>query len=113
LPQKLLHPPDGFAIVAGPKGELLHKSSGNSMLDISQLREAAEKCRRRADNLSDDAETLRRFGQELAELAERIERNQRKGSFEPTSRLSTRRPAVRFRWQERRRLRFAGKDRIE
>ena len=83
------------------------------MLDISQLREAAEKCRRRADSLSDDAETLRRFGQELAELAERIEKNQRKALYEPAARLSARRPAIRFRWQERRRVRFAGKDRIE
>ncbi len=82
------------------------------MLDVSQLREAAEKCHRRADNLSDDAETLRRFGQELAELAERIEKRSRKGSFEPTTRLA-RRYAVRFRWQERKRPRFAGKDRIE
>ena len=80
------------------------------MLDISQLREAAEKCRRRADNLSDDAETLRRFGQELAELAARIEKRARKGSLEPAT---ARRPAIRFRWQERRHPRFAGKDRIE
>jgi hypothetical protein len=80
------------------------------MLDVSQLREAAEKCRRRADNLSDDAETLRRFGQELAELAARIEKRARKGSLESTT---ARRPAIRFRWQERRRPRFAGKDRIE
>lgn len=44
------------------------------MLDTMHLRRTAEKCRRRAEALLADAETLRRFGEDLAELAQQMER---------------------------------------
>ena len=43
------------------------------MVDIQHLRDRAARCLLLADNLLADAETLRRFGEELAELARTLE----------------------------------------
>ena len=56
------------------------------MLKGRHLREVAEKCRRRAEMLSIDAETLRRFGEDLAELARRVEKMNGKALPRPARR---------------------------
>lgn len=45
------------------------------MLDVQRLRERATRCFQLAENLIADAETLKRFGEELAELARNSEAN--------------------------------------
>lgn len=45
------------------------------MFDVQHLRERATRCFQLAENLIADAETLKRFGEELAELARNCETN--------------------------------------
>ncbi len=45
------------------------------MIDIQHLRDRAARCLQLADNLLADAETLKRFGEELGELARALELN--------------------------------------
>jgi hypothetical protein len=46
-----------------------------NMIDIQHLRDRAARCLQLADNLLADAETLKRFGEELGELARALELN--------------------------------------